>query len=131
MIGGIILGIIVLLLAVIIIRTIRFTPKPQPQLSDEEVAFDKDAAVSALQQLVQCKTVSYNDHSLEDEGEFRKLINLLPKLYPNVFKACTFQELPDRALLFHWKGKSSVTKRSAHWSLSRTARCASSPQHIL
>ena len=107
MIGWIILGAVVLLLAVIVIRTVRFTPKPQPQLSDEEVTFDKDASVSALQQLVQCKTVSYNDHSLEDEGEFRKLIGLLPKLYPNVFKACTFRELPDRALLFHWKGKSS------------------------
>ena len=107
MIGWIILGAVLLLLAVIIIRTVRFTPKPQPQLSDEEVSFDQDAAVSALQQLVQCKTVSYNDHSLEDEAEFRKLIDLLPRLYPNVFKACTFQELPDRALLFHWKGKSS------------------------
>ena len=107
MIGWIILGAVALLLAVIVIRTVRFTPKPQPQLSDEEVTFDKDAAVSALQQLVQCKTVSYNDHSLEDEAEFRKLIDLLPKLYPNVFKACTFRELPDRALLFHWKGKSS------------------------
>ena len=107
MIGWIILGAVLLLLAVIIIRTVRFTPKPQPQLSDEEVSFDQDAAVSALQQLVQCKTVSYNDHSLEDEAEFRKLIDLLPRLYPNVFKACTFRELPDRALLFHWKGKSS------------------------
>ena len=107
MIGWIILGAVALLLAVIVIRTVRFTPKPQPQLSDEEVAFDKDAAVSALQQLVQCKTVSYNDHSLEDEGEFRKLIGLLPKLYPNVFKACTFRELPDRALLFRWKGQAA------------------------
>lgn len=107
MAGYIILGAFLLLLAVIIIRTVRFTPKPQPKLSDEEVPFDKDAAVSALQQLVRCKTVSYNDHSLEDDGEFRKLIDMLPKLYPNVFKACTFRELPDRALLFHWKGKSS------------------------
>ena len=107
MAGYIILGAFLLLLAVIIIRTVRFTPKPQPKLSDEEVTFDKDAAVSALQQLVRCKTVSYNDHSLEDDGEFRKLIDMLPKLYPNVFKACTFRELPDRALLFHWKGKSS------------------------
>ena len=107
MAGYIILAFVALLLAVIVIRTLRFKPKPQPKLSDEEVSFDKDSAVSALQQLVRCKTVSYNDHSLEDDGEFRKLIDMLPKLYPNVFKACTFRELPDRALLFHWKGKSS------------------------
>ena len=105
MIGWIVLGLFVLLIAVIAVRTIRFTPKPQPKLSDETVSFDKEAAVSALQQLVRCKTISYNDHSLEDEVEFRKLIDLLPSLYPNVFKTCSFRELPDRALLFHWKGK--------------------------
>ena len=107
MVGLIILGIVLVFIAVIALRTLRFTPKPQPVLSDEEVVFDKDAAVSALQQLVRCKTVSYNDHSLEEEEEFRKLIDLLPRLYPNVFQACTFRELPDRALLFHWKGKAA------------------------
>ena len=49
--------------------------------------------------------MSYNDHSLEDEGEFQKLISLLPTLYPNVFGTCTFQQLPDRALLLRWPGK--------------------------
>lgn len=43
--------------------------------------------MDSLAQLVRCKTVSYNDHSLEDEGEFQKLISLLPTLYPNVFAA--------------------------------------------
>ena len=77
MIGWIVLGLFVLLIAVIAVRTIRFTPKPQPKLSDEEVSFDKEASLSALQQLVRCKTISYNDHSLEDEVEFRKLIDLI------------------------------------------------------
>ena len=102
---GIILGILCAFLAVILVRTLRFTPKPQPATSDERITFDKDAAVDALAQLVRCKTVSYNDHSLEDDAEFEKLISLLPKLYPRVFQACTFNQLPDRALLFRWPGK--------------------------
>ena len=92
-------------IAVVAVRTIRFRPKPQPAITKEEIAFDRDAAVDSLAQLVRCKTVSYNDHSLEDEGEFQKLISLLPTLYPNVFAACTFRQLPDRALLFRWPGK--------------------------
>ena len=99
------IGIVCALLAVILIRTLRFTPKPQPAVSMEPADFDKNAAVDALAQLVRCKTVSYNDPSLEDDGEFRKLIDLLPTLYPQVFSCCTLQELPHRALLLKWPGK--------------------------
>ena len=105
MIGYLILAILVVFIAVVAIRTIRFRPKPKPEVTKEEIAFDRDAAVDSLAQLVRCKTVSYNDHSLEDEGEFQKLISLLPTLYPNVFGTCTFQQLPDRALLLRWPGK--------------------------
>lgn len=105
MFGIVIAALIVVFLAVVTVRTLRFTPKPQPQLSQEEVSFDRDAAVDALAQLVRCKTVSYNDHSQEDEGEFQKLISLLPKLFPNVMETCEFQQLPDRALLLRWPGK--------------------------
>ena len=105
MIGIVIAAVIAAFLAVITIRTLRFTPKPQPALSQEEIRFDRDAAVDALAQLVRCKTVSYNDHSLEDDAEFQKLISLLPQLYPDVMETCEFQQLPDRALLFRWPGK--------------------------
>ncbi len=100
-------GAILLFLAVLLIRTLRFTPKaPIEQLKDE-ISFDHDAAVSALQQLIRCKTVSYTDPSLEDDAEFEKLISLLPTLYPHVFEVCSFEQLPDRALLFCWKGKNA------------------------
>ncbi len=107
MVGYIILGLVLLFLAVILIRALTFTPKSQPEISLKEVTFDKDSAVSALQQLVRCKTISYNDHEKEDEAEFQKLIDLLPNLYPNVFKTCSFQRLPDRGLLFRWPGEAS------------------------
>ena len=107
MIGWLIVAALAIFVAVIAIRTVRFTPKPQPALSGETVEFDKEAAVEALSQLVRCKTVSYNDPSLEDDEEFDKLISLLPALYPRVFEACEFQQLPDRALLFRWPGKTA------------------------
>ena len=105
MIGYWILAVLAAFIAVVAVRTVRFRPKPQPAVTKEEIVIDKDAAVDSLAQLVRCKTVSYNDHSLEDEGEFQKLISLLPTLYPNVFDTCTFRQLPDRALLFRWPGK--------------------------
>lgn len=103
----IVIGLLAVLVCVILVRTLRFCPKPQPKLTREELGFDRDAAVDALAQLVRCKTVSYNDKSLEDDGEFQKLICLLPQLYPRVFDVCSVNQLPDRGLLLRWPGKNS------------------------
>ena len=94
------------LLAVLVLRALAFKPKPKKETEREEIVFDKEAAVAALQKLVQCRTVSYNDPAMEDDRQFRKLIDLLPSLYPRVFEVCSFREFPNRALLLRWPGKS-------------------------
>ena len=105
MIGIAIAVIILAFLAVVLIRTLKFTPKAQPECSQESVELNQDAVIHALAELVRCKTISYHDPALEDDAEFRKLIDKLPSLYPHVFEACTLRELPGRALLFRWPGK--------------------------
>ena len=107
MVGYVILALVVLFLAVLVIRAATFKPKAQPAVSQEAVGVELDTAVSNLQQLVQCRTISYNDHSLEDKAEFRKLKDLLPKLYPNVFSACEYTEFPEEAILLRWPGKAA------------------------
>ena len=107
MVGLIILAIIVAFWAVLVIRALNFKPKAQPMAEKDTVDFDKDASVTALQSLVRCKTISNVDPTLEDDAEFEKLIDLLPELYPDIVKVCTFTRFPDRGLLFHWKGKSA------------------------
>lgn len=107
MVGLIILAIIVAFLAVLVIRALNFKPVAQPVAEKDTIEFDKDASVTALQSLVRCKTISNVDPALEDDAEFEKLISLLPELYPDIVKACTFTRFPDRGLLFHWKGKSA------------------------
>jgi carboxypeptidase PM20D1 len=96
---------IIVFLAVILIRAAAFKPKAQPKADDTPVDFKRDVAVNALAELVRCKTVSYMDPALEDDAEFEKLIGKLPTLYPRVFETCEFTRLPDRGLLFRWKGK--------------------------
>ena len=105
MVGILILLAVLVFAAVITVRTVRFTPKEQPKLTGDSFRFDAEAAVDALAQLVRCRTVSYNDPALEDDGEFDKLIALLPGLYPRVFDVCSVQQLPDRALLLRWPGR--------------------------
>ncbi len=98
-------GLLALLILVLLIRTLMFTPRDNVRLMEGEESFDKAEAVFSLAELVRCKTISYQDASLEDEVEFQKLVSLLPALYPKVFEQCTFEQLEDRALLFCWKGR--------------------------
>ena len=106
MIGLVIGALVLAFLLVVAVRTALFRPKGQPQGVGESLSFDREAAVDSLAQLVRCRTVSYNDPSLEDDGEFQKLIALLPTLFPRVFDVCSLDRLPARGLLLRWPGKS-------------------------
>ena len=101
----IILYLLLLLIAVILVRTLLFTPKKQPRTEADEISFDREASINALAELVKCRTVSYEDSSLEDDAEFEKLIGKLPELYPHVMESCSLTRLPGRALLFRWYGR--------------------------
>lgn len=101
----ILLVLVALFVAVILVRTLQFRPKTTGEEVYEQETFDGDKVLTNLQALVRCKTVSYRDHSLEDEAEFEKLIGLLPDLYPQVYRVCTLQQLGDRSLLYRWPGK--------------------------
>ena len=108
MIGYILLAILAIFFLVILVRTLTFKSKAQAAVCDGDVSFDEEKAIRALQELVKCRTISSYDHALEDEEEFRKFRELLPRLYPNVFRVCTLKELPGRALLLRWPGKNDA-----------------------
>ena len=65
------IGIVVVLAAVILIRTLRFTPKAAESATAEPMIFDRERVIQNLQELVRCKTVSANDPAEEDEAECR------------------------------------------------------------
>lgn len=98
-------ALLVAFVAVVLTRTLRFTPKAMPAVSDEEITFDKERAVENLGRLVRCKTVSRIDHVGEVDEEFDKLVAMLPELYPSVYKKCELITFPDRGLLYKWEGK--------------------------
>ena len=119
MIAFFLMCLLAIFIGIVAARTVTFKPKAQPALTEELFDFDKDAAVDALAQLVRCKTISYNDHTLEDDGEFEKLYSLLPGLYPSVFDTCEQISIPDRAILLRWPGKNpgDPTVLMAHYDV--------------
>ncbi len=92
---------------IILVRTFLFKPSVKEERKIGEINFNSEEVISNLQQLIKCKTISYNDSKLENDEEFDKLINLLPTLYPNVYKNTELKTFDGRALLFRWKGRMS------------------------
>jgi carboxypeptidase PM20D1 len=105
MIGYIILALFLLVIALVLIRTLRFRPLPQASVSQSPANIDSEKAANDLSEMIRCKTVSHIDGTLEDEAEFEKFEKLLPRLFPKVFSVCEYEKLSSRALLFRWKGK--------------------------
>ncbi len=102
----VIVYILLVLIAVILARTLMFTPPKEETKHFETIEQDREASVRNLAELIKCRTVSNEDAALEDDAEFEKLIGLLPTLYPQVWQNCPLKRFDGRALLFHWQGKS-------------------------
>ena len=107
MIGWILVILLAAFIAVLLARAAAFKPRAEAPATASPEQVDEQKAVRDLQALIQCRTVSYRDKSLEDNTEFDKLEALLPQLFPNVCKVCAFVKPGPRSLLFHWKGKSA------------------------
>jgi carboxypeptidase PM20D1 len=71
------------------------------------VAFE--AAVKKFQQLIRIPTISHSNGIGEDEKTFQQFREILPQLFPAVYKKCVYQEIGRRGLLFHWKGKDNAS----------------------
>lgn len=99
-------GGILLFAAVLLIRAAMFTPKALQKPEGESVVLNEEKIVADMQQMLRCKTISYQEESLVDAAEFEKFQKLLPQLYPRIHETCTREFLGVNGMLYHWKGKS-------------------------
>ena len=98
-------AVLFILIAVIVIRTLAFKPHERFTPDDREIEFDRARALENLRELVMCRTISSYDPKEEDDAEFERLVNLLPKLYPSFTEKCPLIRFDGRALLFKWEGE--------------------------
>lgn len=100
-------ALLLVLIAIILIRTLLFVPKKRVQKIVSPVIVNGEKATSDLSEMVKCRTVSDRDKTLEDEAEFERFEALLPELFPLIHKKCEFEKVGDRGLLYKWSGKNS------------------------
>lgn len=119
MAGYIILGLIAVWIAVVLIRTMLFKPYPEPEMVEEKVNLNEEKIVWDMSDMIQCKTVSYQDKSLIDWKEFERFQLLLKERFPRVHEICSLEKIGDTGLLYYLKGKKSDAPRvlMAHYDV--------------
>ena len=106
-IGCILLAALAALIAVVVIRTLKFTPKPEAPAESMPVAVDREKIVSDMQDMIRCRTVSHADESLTDFAEFDRFHALLAERFPLVHKASALEHVGKTGLLYTLRGRAS------------------------
>ena len=113
------LGLLLVFVAVLLVRTFRFRPAQTPTIDPHPVTLDRDKIIADMADMVRCKTVSCRNHDEEDTGEFDKFRNLLQERFPRIHTAATLQRIGRNGLLYHLPGESDrePTVLMAHYDV--------------
>lgn len=106
-------------LAVVLVRTLRFTPGAQPVAPAQPVSVDGARAAEHLAAMIRCRTVSNRDKTFEDGAEFEKFRALLIDSYPHIHAVCERERIGRHGLLYRWPGQSAEhpTVLMAHYDV--------------
>jgi carboxypeptidase PM20D1 len=102
------LGGIVLLIAALLINTVLFFDSRQEAITAVPSPALPENAIAHFQQMIQFKTITYDDSSRLDSSQFIGLREFLEQAYPNVHEKMTREIVNRYSLLFHWPGKDTT-----------------------
>lgn len=95
---------VVILLAIIIIRTISFKPKKFENHSIEDMDIDVELAAKRLSNAVQIRTISSSDYKKTDLNEFEIFLNYLKESFPLAYEKLKWERVNSYSLLYKWEG---------------------------
>lgn len=117
-----ILGVLVLLSAIVVIRTLQFVP--QQHASSQSTLLDivphGPTLSQHLSEAIQFQTISHDDAKQRDDESFHRFIAWLSTTYPTVHTELSVTPLNTFTLLFKWQGKNSQAPAvlfSAHYDV--------------
>lgn len=112
-------AVIVLFLAVIVIRALRFQPYPQQEKKEVTVTVNKEKIIRDMVDMIRCRTVSNRDESMVDRAEFEKFLELIEERFPLVHEKGCPKRIGDTGMLFRIAGEKSTdpTVLMAHYDV--------------
>jgi len=99
-----VIAIVLVLLAVILIRTARFTSRQIEVEPAPDIPLNGEEAARHLSGALQFKTISYQDPAQFDKETFQNLHKYLEKTFPEAHATLEKEVVSDYSLLYTWKG---------------------------
>ena len=97
----------IIFISIILIRTIRFKPHPQPEPLTGEIHLNRNKILADMQKMIRCKTVSHMDEKQTDFGEFEKFRRLLEEQFPLVNQYAKKHLIGKTGVLYQLQGESA------------------------
>ncbi|MFD1144035.1 M20 family peptidase [Larkinella insperata] len=101
---------LVLLLAVLLVNTLRSSSKQLTDVPPAPPVPVGDSAVNRLVKALQLRTVSYTDYSLTDTTQFEKFLSLVQESFPRIHRQLKRETFNRYGLLYEWKGSNPALK---------------------
>lgn len=122
----IILGLLLVLIVILLVRTVNYKPKKVEVTSLPKLEVDNELMTKHLQEMIRIPTVSNHDFEKCDKEVFASFPKLLVKNYPLVNEKCDFKKIGNTGLVYHWKGKNSdsPTVLMAHYDVVATGEAS-------
>ena len=98
------LNVVGVVLLVVLIRTFRFVPGVEAPVEEAHETLDDQRVIESLQKMIQFKTISYKDKTLEDTQAFKAFLTYLKTRYPLIQEAAQTKEVQDTGIYFKIKG---------------------------
>ena len=92
----------------LVVRALLFVPRKREAVPAADVTVNETRALENFQAMIRCRTLSYDDPSLQDEKEFEKFRALLDERYPLVAQHCEKHRIGPAGVVYHWKGEGSA-----------------------
>lgn len=101
-------GVLVVLAAVVVVRTITYKPSAGADLSQVKLAppitIDTAKAAEHLAQAIRFQTISHQDQAQDQPAEWDKLQAWLQTTYPAIHAAASREVIANHTLVYTWKG---------------------------
>jgi len=104
------LGACCIVIAILLVRTLRFTTRQILVPPVTEIALDRNKIAERLAQAVQYKTLSPDDSAADALAEFKRFHAFLAKAFPLVHRRLTRELIGDASLLYTWNGQDKTLK---------------------
>ena len=111
---------LLLLLAVLTVRTLSFSPVATTPVTPVALNVDVATVSQHLSEAIRFQTISYDNSAKRDVAKFRHFIQWLQQTYPLLHQQLELTPVNELTLLYRWKGQDSTKAAvllSAHYDV--------------